>query len=77
MGIFNSLAGYEPKLLDNFDYSETSEMFLQDESGDMDTEPLYSCDPEFEKEIIGKELSSPLFIQEREPANLRQACHSY
>ena len=38
----------------------------------------YSCDAEHDDEIIGKALSSPLFIQEREePANLRQAYHSY
>ena len=38
----------------------------------------YSCDAEDDDEIIGKALSSPLFIQEREePANLRQAYHSY
>ena len=69
---------YEPKLLDNFDHSETSAMIFQYESGDIDTEPSYSCDAELYDEIIGKALSSPLFIQEREePANLRQAYHSY
>ena len=36
--IHNPLTGYEPKLLDNFDYSETSAMIFQDESGDIDTE---------------------------------------
>ena len=75
---FNPLTGYEPKLLDNFDYSETSAMIFQDESGDVDTEPSYSCDAELDDEIIGKAPSSPLFIQEREgPANLRQAYHSH
>ena len=35
-------------------------------------------DAELDDEIIGKALSSPLFIQERqEPANLRQAYHSH
>ena len=78
MAIFNPLTGYEPKLLDNFDYSETSAMIFQDESGDIDTELSYSCDAELDDEIIGKALSSPLFIQEREePANLRQAYHSH
>ena len=75
MAIYNLLTGYEPKLLDNFDYSETSAMFFQDESGDIDTEPSYSCDAELDDEIIGKALSSPLFIQK--PANLRQAYHSH
>ena len=78
MEIYNPLTGYEPKLLDNFDYSETSAVIFQDDSGDLDTEPSYSCDAELDDEIIGKALSSPLFIQEREePANLRQAYHSH
>ena len=37
MAIYNPLTGYEPKLLDDFDHSETSAMILQDESGDIDT----------------------------------------
>ena len=74
--IHNPLTGYEPNLLDNFDYSETSAAILQDESGDIDTEPSYSCDAELNDEIFGKALSSPLLIQEREePANLRLAYH--
>ena len=74
MVIHNPLTGYGPKLLDNFDYSETSAMIFQDESGDIDTEPSYSCGAELDDEIIGKALSSPPFIQEREePSNLRQA----
>ena len=78
MAMYNPITGYEPKLLDNLDYSETSAMIFQDESGDIDTEPSYSCDAELDDEIIGKAISSPLFIQEREePANLRQAYHSH
>ena len=78
MAIHSPLTGYEPKQLDNFDYSETSAMISQDESGDIDTEPSYSCDAQLDDEIIRKALSSPLFIQEREePANLRQAYHSH
>ena len=58
--------------------SETSAMIFQEESGDIDTEPSYSCDAELDDEIIGKALSSPLFTQEREePANRRQAYHSH
>ena len=39
---------------------------------------MNTCDAELDDEIIGKALSSPLFIQERqEPANLRQAYHSH
>ena len=72
----NALTGYEPNQLDNFDYSETSAMILPNESVGIDAEPSYSCDAELDDELIGKALSSPLFIQEREePANLRQTYH--
>ena len=54
VAIYNPLTGSEPKLLDNFDYSETSAMIFQDESGDIDTEPSYSCDAELDDEIVGK-----------------------
>ena len=78
MAIYNPLTGYEPKLLDDVDHSETSAMIFQDESSDIDTEPSFSCDAELDDEIIGKALSSPLFIEEREePANWRQAYHSH
>ena len=77
VAIYNPLTGYEPKLLDNFDYSETSAMIFQDESGDIDSGPSYLCDVELSDETIGRALSLPLFIQEREPANLRQAHHSH
>ena len=78
MAIHIRLTGYDPNLLDAFHYSETAEMIFQDESSDIDTEPSCSCDAELEDEIIGKALSSPLFIEEREePANLRQAYHSH
>ena len=50
----NPLTGNEPKLLDNFHYSETSAAIFQDESGDINTEPSYSCDGELDDEIIGK-----------------------
>ena len=53
-------------------------MIFQEESGDIDTEPSYLRDAELDDETIGKALSSPLFIQEREePSNGRQACHSH
>ena len=53
-------------------------MIFQDESGDRDAEPSYLCDAELDDETIGKALSSPLFIQERqESANRRQAYHSH
>ena len=78
MATYNHLTGYEPKLLDDFDHSETSAMIFHKESGDIDTEPSCSCDAVLDDEVIGKALSSPLFIQEREePANRRQAYHSH
>ena len=76
--IYHPPTTYEPNVLDDIDYSETSAMFFQDESGDIDTEPSYLCDAELDDETIGIALSSPLFIQERkEPANLRQAYLSW
>ena len=80
--MYNPLTGYElnqlDNQLDNFDYSETSAAIFQDESVDIDTELSYSCDAEFEDELIGKALTSPLFFQERDqPANLRQTYHSH
>ena len=78
MAIHNPFTGYEPNQLDNSDYSETYAAIFQNESVDMDTEPSYSCDAELDDELIGKALSSPVFIQEREePANLRQSYHSH
>ena len=47
-----SSTGYEPNVIDNIDFSETSAMIFQDESGDIDTEPSYSCDAELDDEII-------------------------
>ena len=44
------LTGYEPNVLDDYHYSETSAAIFQDESGDMDTEPSYSCDAELDDE---------------------------
>ena len=73
MAIYHPLTGYEPNVLN----SETSVSIFH-ESGDIDTEPSYLCDVELDDETIGKALSSPLFIQEREePADRRQAYHSH
>ena len=70
--------GYEPNVLDDFHYSETSEMIFQEESGAIDTELSYLCDAELDDGTIGKALSSPLFFQERqEPADRRPAYHSH
>ena len=71
-----SSTGYEPNVIDNFDYSETTEVFLQEQSSD--TMPSYLHDAELGDETIGRALSSPLFIQEREePAGRRQAYHFF
>ena len=70
------LTGYEPKLPDDFHYSETTEILFRDESSD--TVPSYLFDAELDDETIGRALSSPLFTQEREePADQRQAYHSF
>ena len=65
MAMYNPLTGYEPNLLDNVDYSETSAMLFQDESGDIDSEPYYSCDAELDDKIIGKALFSPTHLGAR------------
>ena len=73
-----SSTSYELNVIDNFDYSETETSIFQNESVDIDTEPSYSFDMELDDELIRKELSSPLFTQEREePANLRQTDHPH
>ena len=58
-----SSTGYEPNVIDNFDYSETYTAIFQNESVDVDTEPSYSFDAELNDELIRKALSSPLFTQ--------------
>ena len=78
LAIYHPPTGYEPNVLDDLQYSETTEMIFQEESGDKNTEPSYLCDAELDDETIGKALFSPLFIQEREePADRRQAYHSH
>ena len=75
---FTPHTGYKPKLFDDFHFSETTEIIFQEQSGDKDTVPSYLREVELDDETIGKALSSPQFIQEREePADRRQAYHSY
>ena len=70
------LTGYEPKLLDDFHNSETTEILFRGESSDAVLS--YFHDAELDDETIGRALSSPLFFQEREePADRRQAYHSF
>ena len=74
MAIYRPFTGYEPNVLDVFTCSETAERIFQDESGELSC----SFDAEVDDETIGRALSSPLFIQEREePADRRQVYHSY
>ena len=69
------LTGYEPNPFDDFHYSETTEIFLQEQSSD--SRPPNLHDLEISDDTIGRALSSPLFIQEREePADRRQAYYS-
>ena len=69
------LTGYEPNFFDDYHYSETTEIFLQQSSSD--TRPSYLHDAEISDDTIGRALSSPLFTEEREePAGRRQAYHS-
>ena len=73
-----SSTGYEPNVIDNFDYSDTYAVVFQNESVDVDTEPSHSFDAELDDELFKKAPSSPLFTHEREEsANLRQTCHSH
>ena len=58
------LTSYEPNTPDDFHYLETTEIFFQVQSSD--TVPSYLFDTELDDETIGRALSSPLFIQERE-----------
>ena len=67
------LTCYEPNIPDDFHYSETTEIFFQEQSSD--TVPSYLFDAELDDETIGRALSSPLFIQEREELADRRQAH--
>ena len=71
----NPLTGYEPNFIDNYQISQTTEIFIQESSNDRRPSNLH--DLEVHDYTIGRALSSPLFTQEREdPAGRRQAYHS-
>ena len=77
LAIYTPPTGYEPKLLDDFHCSETTKSSSRSNPATVAV-PSYLCDAELDDETIGKALSSPLFIQEREePADRRQAYHSH
>ena len=62
----NPFTGYEPNFIDDYQISETTEIFIQESSSDNKPSNLHDL-----------ALSSPLFTQEREdPASRRQAYHS-
>ena len=69
--------GCEPNFFDDYHFSETTEIFIQESSSDIDTVPSYLHDAEISDDTIGRALSSPLFTQKQEePAGRRQAYHS-
>ena len=56
--------------------SQTTEIFFQEQSSD--TVPSHQHDLEIDDETVGRALSSPLFVQEREePADRRQVYYSF
>ena len=68
------LTGYEPNFFDDYHLSETTEILIQESLSDARTSNLH--DSEISDDTIGRALSSPLFIQEREePASGGQAYH--
>ena len=70
------LTGYEPKIFDDYHFSETTEIFIQESSND--TRPPYLHESEISDDTIGRTVFSPLITQEREePADRRQAYHSF
>ena len=69
------LTGFEPNFFDDYHFSETTEIFIEESSSD--SRPSNLHDTEISDDTIGRALSSPLFTHEREqPAGRRQACHS-
>ena len=69
------LTGYEPKFFDDYHFSETTEIFFQEQSSD--SRPSNLHDWEISDYTTGRALSSPLFTQEREdPASRGQAYRS-
>ena len=69
------LTSYEPNFFDDYHFSETTGIFVQESSSD--TRSSYLHDWVISDYTIGRALSSPLFTQEREdPASRRQAYHS-
>ena len=70
----NPLTGYEPNFIDNYHISETTDIFIQESSGDGRPSNLH--DLEFDDYTMGRALSSPLFQEREDPASRRQAYDS-
>ena len=70
----NPLTGYEPKFIDNYHISETTDIFIQESSSD--NRPSNLHDLEFDDYSIGRALSSPLFQEREDPASRGHAYHS-
>ena len=68
------LTGYEPNFFDDYHFSETTEIFIQESSSD--TRPSNLHDLEFDDYTIGRALSTPLFQEREDPASRRQVYHS-
>ena len=63
-----------PNFIDKYHISETTEIFIQESSGD--SRPSNLHDLEIDDYTIGRALSSPLFQERGDPASRRQAYHS-
>ena len=70
----NPLTSYGPKFIDNYQISETTDMFIQESS--TNGRPSNLHDLEFDDYTIGRALSSPLFQEREDPASRRQVYHS-
>ena len=61
------LTGYEPNLFDDFHYSETTEIFLQEQSSD--TMPSYLHDAELSDETTNQPTNQPSNLPTFQPSN--------
>ena len=65
---------YEPKFFDDYHFSETTEIFIQESSSDSRPSNLHGS--EISDCTIGRALSSPLFQEREDAASRRRAYHS-
>ena len=69
------LTGSEPSILDDFHYSQTTEIFFQEQSSDAVL--LYLFDTEQRRDHRQNALFTPVHSEREEPADRRQAYHSF